>query len=77
MDFNVTDFNVRLRTIRLREAVLAIVIGFILNVVLVVIFPPLGENENLVIMPLLCFVFVGTHLLENQQLSPFWTYLEV
>ena len=42
MDFNVTDFNVRLRTIRLREAVLAIVIGFILNVVLVVILPPLG-----------------------------------
>ena len=72
MDFNVTDFNVRLRTIRLREAVLAIVIGFILNVVLVVIFPPLGENENLVIMPLLCFVLLffiwalrGTHGLDD------------
>ena len=38
MDFNVTDFNVRLRTIMLREAVLAIIIGFILNVVLVAIF---------------------------------------
>ena len=72
MDFNVTDFNVRLRTIRLREAVLAIVIGFILNVVLVVIFPPLGENENLIIMPLLCFVLLffiwalrGTHGLDD------------
>ena len=44
MDFSVTDFNVRLRTIRLREVVLAIVIGFVLNVVLVVIFPTLGES---------------------------------
>ena len=40
MDFNVTDFNVRLRTIRLREAVLAIVIGFVLNVVLIAINIP-------------------------------------
>ena len=68
MDFNVTDFNVRLRTIKLREAVLAILIGFILNVVLVVIFPSLSENETLMIMPLLCFVLLffiwalrGTH----------------
>ena len=51
MDFSVTDFNVRLRTIRLREVVLAIVIGFVLNVVLVVIFPTLGEGD-LIIMPL-------------------------
>ena len=68
MDFNVTDFNVRLRTIKLREAVLAILIGFILNVVLVVIFPSLSENETLMIMPLLCYVLLffiwalrGTH----------------
>ncbi len=72
MDFNVTDFNVRLRTIRLREAVLAIIIGFILNVVLVVIFPSLSENETLMIMPLLCFVLLffiwalrGTHGLND------------
>ena len=68
MDFNVTDFNVRLRTIRLREAILAIAIGFVLNVVLILIFPSLGESDNLMIMPLLCFVLLffiwalrGTH----------------
>ena len=67
MDFSVTDFNVRLRTIRLREVVLAIVIGFVLNVVLVVIFPTLGESD-LIIMPLFVFVLLffiwalkGTH----------------
>ena len=57
MDFSVTDFNVRLRTIRLREVVLAIVIGFVLNVVLVVIFPTLGESD-LIIMPLFVFVLL-------------------
>ena len=68
MDFNVTDFNVRLRTIRLREAILAIAIGFVLNVVLILIFPSLSESDNLMIMPLLCFVLLffiwalrGTH----------------
>ena len=72
MDFNVTDFNVRLRTIKLREAVLAILIGFILNVVLVVIFPSLSENETLMIMPLFIFVLLffiwalrGTHGLSD------------
>ena len=72
MDFNVTDFNVRLRTIRLREAILAIAIGFVLNVVLILIFPSLGESDNLMIMPLLCFVLLffiwalrGTHGLDD------------
>ena len=71
MDFSVTDFNVRLRTIRLREVVLAIVIGFVLNVVLVVIFPTLGEGD-LIIMPLFVFVLLffiwalkGTHGLSD------------
>ena len=71
MDFSVTDFNVRLRTIRLREVVLAIVIGFVLNVVLVVIFPTLGESD-LIIMPLFVFVLLffiwalkGTHGLSD------------
>ena len=72
MDFNVTDFNVRLRTIRLREAVLAVAIGFILNVVLIAIFPPLLENDTLSIMPLVCFIALffiwalrGTHGLRD------------
>lgn len=71
MDFSVTDFNVRLRTIRLREVVLAIVIGFVLNVGLVVIFPTLGESD-LIIMPLFVFVLLffiwalkGTHGLSD------------
>ncbi|MBE6512022.1 MAG: CPBP family intramembrane metalloprotease [Methanobrevibacter olleyae] len=58
MDFNVTDFNVRLRTIRLREAVLAIAIGFILNVVLIALFPSLGEHDILLGIPLFCFVLL-------------------
>ena len=72
MDFNVTDFNVRLRTIRLRELVLAIVVSFILTVVLALMFPPLMENDNLLMMPLLCFILLffvwalrGTHGLGN------------
>ena len=67
MDFSVTDFNERLRTIRLREVILAIVIGFVLNVFLVALFPSLGDGD-LVIMPLFIFILLffiwalrGTH----------------
>ena len=68
MDFDVTDFNVRLRTIRIRDVTLAIIIAFILTIVIAVIFPVIGDNEDLVIMPFLIFMFLffvwalrGTH----------------
>ena len=72
MDFDVTDFNVRLRTIRIREVVLAIAIAFILTIVVALIFPPLMDNEDLLMIPLLIFILLffvwalrGTHGLSN------------
>ena len=32
MDFSVSDFNVRLRTIRIRELIVAFVVAFILTI---------------------------------------------
>lgn len=58
MDFDVDDFNVRLRTIRIRELVAAIIIAFILTVVLVAIFPVFGDNEDLLVMPFLFFMLL-------------------
>ena len=72
MDFDVADFNVRLRTIRIREVVLAIAIAFILTIVVALIFPPLMDNEDLLMIPLLIFILLffvwalrGTHGLSN------------
>ena len=58
MDFDVKDFNVRLRTIKIRELVLACVIAFILTVLLVVVFPPLADNDELIIFPLFLFILL-------------------
>ena len=57
MDFNVTDFNVRLRTIKIRELVLAIVIAFILTVILSLIFPIIEVYDDLLLICLLFFLF--------------------
>ena len=72
MDFDVSDFNVRLRTIRIREVVIAIAIAFVLTIVLALIFPPLMDNEDLLMIPLLIFILLffiwalrGTHGLSN------------
>ena len=72
MDFDVTDFNVRLRTIKIREVVIACIVAFILTIVVAIIFPEIGENEDLIMMPLLFFVLMffvwalkGTHGLGN------------
>ena len=68
MDFDVTDFNVRLRTIKIRELVLACVIALVATIFLAIIFPEFGENEDLIIFPLLFFILMffvwalrGTH----------------
>ena len=72
MDFDVTDFNVRLRTIKIREVIIACIVAFILTIVVAIIFPDIGDNENLIMMPLLFFVLMffvwalrGTHGLGN------------
>lgn len=72
MDFDVTNFNVRLRTIRIRELIAVAIVGFIVTVLLAAFMPELGDNEYLVIMPfvaviLLFFVWAlrGTHGLRD------------
>lgn len=72
MDFDVTDFNVRLRTIRIREAIIAIAIAFVLTVAIGLAYPPLAENEELLLFPFLFFILIffiwalrGTHGLGN------------
>lgn len=72
MDFDVTDFNVRLRTIRLRELALAILVAFIIAVVVVLCVPFTENDGDLVVMPLLIFMLLffawalrGTHGLKN------------
>ena len=72
MDFNVTDFNVRLRTIRLRELILALVLSFIATMIIVIAIPPIGEDENIATFIFLLFIFAfflwslrGTHGLGN------------
>lgn len=47
MDKSVADFNVRLRTIRIRELIVGIIVTFILTGVLTVVFPELSESEEL------------------------------
>ena len=47
MDKNVTDFNVRLRTIRIRDLVVGIIITAIITGILTVIFPEIFESDEL------------------------------
>lgn len=47
MDISVTDFNVRLRTIRIRELIVGIILTGILTGILMIIFPELAESDEL------------------------------
>ena len=47
MDKSVTDFNVRLRTIKLRELFVGIIITLILSGILMIIFPQIEESDEL------------------------------
>lgn len=58
MDLSVTDFNIRLRTIKLRELAVGIVISFILSMILMAIFPILYDNDDLFFIVLLLFVLL-------------------
>ena len=58
MDFDVSDFNVRLRTIRIRELILTLVIAFIFTVVVASVFPSIGEDENLALLPFILVVLM-------------------
>jgi membrane protease YdiL (CAAX protease family) len=72
MDFDVSDFNVRLRTIRLRELALAIFVAFIITLVIAMSFPVIENDGDLIVLPLLILVLLffawalrGTHGLKN------------
>ncbi len=58
MDFDVVDFNVRLRTIRIRELVIALAIAFFITVVIATAFPAIGEDENLALVPFLLIILL-------------------
>lgn len=47
MDFNVKDFNVRLRTIKIRELVVGIILAMVITVILMEIFPIIYESDDL------------------------------
>jgi hypothetical protein len=59
MDKSVTDFNVRLRTIRIRELIVGIILTIILTGVLAIIFPDLGESDELFFI---VFLLIGALL---------------
>lgn len=58
MDRSVTDFNIRLRTIKCRELVLWIVLSFVVAGILMVIFPILYDNDDLFFITLLSIVLI-------------------
>lgn len=47
MDKSITDFNVRLRTIRLWELIVGIIVTLIITGILAVIFPVIEESDGL------------------------------
>ena len=58
MDKQVKDFNIRLRTIKLRELAVGIIISIILTGVLMAIFPIIEENDDLMFIVLLSCVLL-------------------
>ena len=58
MDKSVASFNIRLRTIKLRELFVGIIISAILTGVVIGIFPEVYENDDLFFIMLLSFVLL-------------------
>lgn len=58
MDKSVTDFNVRLRTIKLRELAAGIIISIIFMVIVVIVFPEIESNDDLFFMALLTCILL-------------------
>ena len=56
MDFNVTDFNVRLRTIRIRDLLLGILVSFALTIILCIIFPVISDSGDLLTVIFIVFL---------------------
>ena len=58
MDKSITEFNVRLRTIKIRELVLGIIVSIILTGIVMIPFPVIYENDDLMFIVLLTFVLI-------------------
>ena len=58
MDRSITDFNVRLRTIRLRELAAGLIICLIIAGILMAIFPIFDYNDDLFLILLLSLVLI-------------------
>ena len=71
MDKQVTNFNTRLRTIRLREFILCMVIATIIGGVMMTIFPVFEENDDLffILMSSLILIFFFWCLKDTTGLS--------
>ena len=66
MDFSVSDFNVRLRTIRLREYAVALVAALIITLLLDVLFPIMDVYDDLLVVSLvLCLLVFFVWALRN------------
>ena len=59
MDKNITDFNVRLRTIRIRELIAGIILTAIISGILMIFFPILDESTELFFI---VFLLIGAIL---------------
>ena len=58
MDKSVKDFNIRLRTIKLRELLVGIILAVIITAVLMGIFPIVYEDDNIFFIVLLSAVLL-------------------
>lgn len=72
MDFNITNFNERLKSIKFRELVVAGIAAIILGVILSEIFPAIYDSDELyfVVITFLILIFFiyalkGTHGLNS------------
>ena len=78
MDFNITNFNERLKSIKLRELIVAGIAAIILGVILSEIFPAIYDSDDLyfVVITILILVFFiyalkGTYGLKTNNLCIF------
>lgn len=56
MDKSITDFNIRLRTIKIRELIVGIILAAIITGLLMVFFPEIAESDELFFI---VFLFIG------------------
>lgn len=56
MDMSITDFNIRLRTIKIRELIGGVLIAAVLLVILMLIFPAIAESDDLFMLVFLLII---------------------